>query len=945
MSKLKKIAITVLSIVATFSATMLVACGKSESGNVTDLSQIESIYNLYVASAEANNETPLSYEEWLASIKGEKGDKGDDGQNGKDGANGKDGVTPTITISEDGFWVINGTKTEYLAIGQDGAQGEKGDKGDKGDTGAQGEKGDKGDKGDTGAQGEKGDKGDKGDTGAQGEKGDKGDKGDTGAQGEKGDKGDKGDTGSQGEKGDKGDKGDTGAQGEKGDKGDKGDTGAQGEKGDKGDKGDTGAQGEKGDKGDKGDTGAQGEIGKSAFEIYKEKYGYSNSEEDWLYDLVNGNLAIKATYTVSFDVDGGTEVENQEIIDGKKAVKPADPEKDGCVFRGWFIGDEQWNFLSCMVTEDTVLKAKWIEIEYETTAGDKDDIEVESENNEITLTATHKAGYTWLGWYDGDEKVSKGNSYTVTFNQSESNRVYTAKFAKVTVKQNVAGAGNITELNGKYFFGNNATLTATVNSGYVFAGWYKNGEKVSLDGELSYDIVFGAENETYTATYISNPITISKNLSAAGTITKENTGVIGGDYTITAVTNSGYTWLGWYNGETKVSVGESLTYTFVLTETPVSYMAKWAEYTISLNKNYTKAGTLTGNGRTVAGTNATVKAVNDYSDYFTFDGWYKGTEKVSSTLTYTFEMPSNNISLTAKWNLKDGVQAITTGSELNTINGTQKYILLNDINLSGISFTSKEISSSGVLDGLGYKIKNFACPADGLISTNNGTVKNLIIDTLTSSGRINAPFIYTNNGTVKNCGVNYNTVLATSGFILANNGNIINCYSKLEGVTSITSDYPPYASAFVSYNCGTIKNSYATGRVILKSYSYTSVGYVFTKNAQNGIVNNCYCSGGIEIGEARYINCADFYLEGGIGIANCFSINFDNYAALKGGPTKSFYTNSSKTDQGTITDVSNFYKKTFVTNTIGFKEYGKGSVDNDYVWVFEENSLPKLYWE
>ena len=44
----------------------------------------------------------------------------------------------------------------------------KGEKGDKGDTGAQGEKGDKGD---TGAQGEKGDKGD---TGAQGEKGDKG---------------------------------------------------------------------------------------------------------------------------------------------------------------------------------------------------------------------------------------------------------------------------------------------------------------------------------------------------------------------------------------------------------------------------------------------------------------------------------------------------------------------------------------------------------------------------------------------------------------------------------------------------------------------------------------------------------------------------------------------------------------------------------------------------
>ena len=47
-----------------------------------------------------------------------------------------------ITISEDGYWVINGEKTDVLA---------KGEKGDTGDTGLQGEKGDKGDKGDTGS--------------------------------------------------------------------------------------------------------------------------------------------------------------------------------------------------------------------------------------------------------------------------------------------------------------------------------------------------------------------------------------------------------------------------------------------------------------------------------------------------------------------------------------------------------------------------------------------------------------------------------------------------------------------------------------------------------------------------------------------------------------------------------------------------------------------------
>ena len=51
---------------------------------------------------------------------GPQGEKGDQGVPGRDG---KDGVTPTITISEDGYWVINGEKTEYKAIGSDGKDG------------------------------------------------------------------------------------------------------------------------------------------------------------------------------------------------------------------------------------------------------------------------------------------------------------------------------------------------------------------------------------------------------------------------------------------------------------------------------------------------------------------------------------------------------------------------------------------------------------------------------------------------------------------------------------------------------------------------------------------------------------------------------------------------------------------------------------------------------
>ena len=53
-----------------------------------------------------------------AGAKGDKGDTGAQGPQGAQGAQGEkgeDGVTPTIEISDDGYWVINGEKTNVKA--------------------------------------------------------------------------------------------------------------------------------------------------------------------------------------------------------------------------------------------------------------------------------------------------------------------------------------------------------------------------------------------------------------------------------------------------------------------------------------------------------------------------------------------------------------------------------------------------------------------------------------------------------------------------------------------------------------------------------------------------------------------------------------------------------------------------------------------------------------
>lgn len=66
--------------------------------------------------------------------------------------------------------------------GEKGDAGQQGPKGDKGEQGVAGAKGDKGEKGDTGAQGPQGEKGDTGEQGPAGNDGAAGAKGDTGAK-------------------------------------------------------------------------------------------------------------------------------------------------------------------------------------------------------------------------------------------------------------------------------------------------------------------------------------------------------------------------------------------------------------------------------------------------------------------------------------------------------------------------------------------------------------------------------------------------------------------------------------------------------------------------------------------------------------------------------------------------------------------------------------------
>ena len=117
MKKAKKFLVGLLAF-ASVSAFALgvAACGDDNTGNhtpPTEKTEIEQVYDSYVAYATAQGQTTLDYETWLATIQGAKGDKGDKGETGAQGEQGPQGATgvgiESVEFDENGDLLITYT--------------------------------------------------------------------------------------------------------------------------------------------------------------------------------------------------------------------------------------------------------------------------------------------------------------------------------------------------------------------------------------------------------------------------------------------------------------------------------------------------------------------------------------------------------------------------------------------------------------------------------------------------------------------------------------------------------------------------------------------------------------------------------------------------------------------------------------------------------------------
>ena len=143
-------------------------------------------------------------------------------------------------------------------------------------------------------------------------------------------------------------------------------------------------------------------------------------------------------YTVTFDSYGGTPVPPaQEVEYGHTATKPADPTLKGYTFAFWYLGEDEQNATAydfdTPVTENITLTAKWNINKYTVAFNTDGGTPVPPvQEVEYGLTATEpaapeKTGYTFDGWYLGDEKYDFSAAV-------EQNITLTAKWEKKTYK-------------------------------------------------------------------------------------------------------------------------------------------------------------------------------------------------------------------------------------------------------------------------------------------------------------------------------------------------------------------------------------------------------------------------------------------------------------------------------------------------------------------------------
>lgn len=264
------------------------------------------------------------------------------------------------------------------------------------------------------------------------------------------------------------------------------------------------------------------------------------------------------TYKVTFDSGNNGKHEVVEVTENGIVSKPANPTKEGYTFEGWYYNGEKFDF-SSKITKDIILEARWSEaavqkwtVTFDSNGGNNiEDLNVEDGKVIVDVPAPERDGYSFIGWYYGNEEfdfntvITKNLTLTAKWKKQEKPVSGTNTAVSYSVKFDSNGGSSIKTQNVEK---NKTVLKPNnpVRDGYAFIGWYNGNVLYNFSSKVTKDITLTAKWEKIVPKY-----TVTFNSDGGSSITSQT---VEDGKTATKPSNpikSGYTFIGWYNGSTE----------------------------------------------------------------------------------------------------------------------------------------------------------------------------------------------------------------------------------------------------------------------------------------------------------------------------------------------------------------------------------------------------------
>ncbi|WP_409966959.1 InlB B-repeat-containing protein [Bengtsoniella intestinalis] len=274
-------------------------------------------------------------------------------------------------------------------------------------------------------------------------------------------------------------------------------------------------------------------------------------------------------YTITYNLNEGTNyVDAPTSYTIEDTIILGTPTKTGYDFGGWYNGASKVETINEQ-TGALTLTAKWTATEYGITynldggTNDSKNPTIYTIEDDITLEDPTKEGYDFDGWYT-DETCQTAQGTTIDVGTTGAVTLY-AKWTANTYYLTFDAAGGtvaedslveLTEMTVTYD-DEISTLPVVTKDGYEFDGWYIGTDKITADGNWTY-----AENKTATAKWTAKTYDLTFN-AAGGSVDPASMTVTYDDEigTLPVVTKDGYTFDGWYIGETLIDKDTVWNYT------------------------------------------------------------------------------------------------------------------------------------------------------------------------------------------------------------------------------------------------------------------------------------------------------------------------------------------------------------------------------------------------